>query len=499
MVWVRISLSLKVLLLLFNNLYTYILNKCIYVWYLIKLRLKPYIKILFYFYKLMFLFSNNITYNTIYFNNSVDNDVIIYNQGYSIFKDFFSFIKINYIVVLFISYYYSLHYYKPRQLIKFKLMQHLNQNNYNFTKTVVNKLQSPYNGLKSILMGFKFWLPAILLCIVFIYYCFIIRSLPFFKTISSYLILLNFAYLLLSGFVFFIKKYQYRLYTSAIQRFWRRTLVIFWLIEISLFSVFIYLVFNASQEPMYVYDTIQIYKTHLYSWRSFLLKVILLTIIIVFLYLLLLAQKWNSFSKNNNIVSVITIILLYLSWLEFYQMFHLMNSYGVTNWVYDYTEHLWNLEIEFKKTRIVNHYVTIGLIAKFWHIIFAVMFWLFFSLRGLESSRYRYPLLVSNLQNIIIIYIMSWIYMYPWLKLLARKFLDIPYFWFFINNRKFLIFMFVNDIKLYKLGVYQIFNKIIFLKIFEKNNFFYFYNASPIVGYSQFKKHCIRDFFLTKI
>ena len=72
-------------------------------------------------------------------------------------------------------------------------------------------------------------------------------------------------YLLFSGFVFFIKKYQYRLYTSVIQRFWRRTLIIFWAIEGSLFTCFVYLIFNASQEPVHVYDNIQIYKTHFYS------------------------------------------------------------------------------------------------------------------------------------------------------------------------------------------------------------------------------------------
>jgi hypothetical protein len=51
--------------------------------------------------------------------------------------------------------------------------------------------------------------------------------------------------------------------------------------------------------------------------------------------------------------------------MEFYQLFHLMCCYGNISWVYDFGEHLWNLELEFKRTRIVNHYVTIGLIAKF--------------------------------------------------------------------------------------------------------------------------------------
>ena len=177
--------------------------------------------------------------------------------------------------------------------------------------------------------------------------------------------IINLVYLFFSGFVFFFKKYQYRLYTSAIQRFWRRSLIIFWAIESTLFITFIYLILNANQEPVYMYDNVQVFKTHFYSWRFFLSKVILSTLLIILTYMLMLSLRWNTFSKTNNFVLLITVLILYLTWLEFYQLFHLMNCYGTTNWVYDFTEHLWNLEVEFKRTRIVNHYVTIGLVAKF--------------------------------------------------------------------------------------------------------------------------------------
>ena len=100
---------------------------------------------------------------------------------------------------------------------------------------------------------------------MFIYYSFFLKSLPFSKILGGYILIGNMFYLLFSGFVFFFKKYQYRLYTSVIQRFWRRTLIIFWGIEASLFTCFVYLIFNASQEPLHVYDNIQIYKTHFYS------------------------------------------------------------------------------------------------------------------------------------------------------------------------------------------------------------------------------------------
>jgi hypothetical protein len=136
---------------------------------------------------------------------------------------------------------------------------------FNNNINILSTKQLSYYGIKSIFNHSGVWLLPLLICFCFIYYSFFLKSLPFSKIFAGYIILGNMFYLLISGFVFFYKKYQYRLYTSAIQRFWRRTLIIFWAIEGSLFICFVYLIFNASQEPLHVYDNIQIYKTHFYS------------------------------------------------------------------------------------------------------------------------------------------------------------------------------------------------------------------------------------------
>jgi hypothetical protein len=374
---------------------------------------------------------------------------------------------------------------------------------FNNTFNVFSLNQLYLYGLRSIWKHLRFWLIPITLALLFVYYSFFLKSLPFSKIFAAYILIANMFYLLFSGFVFFIKKYQYRLFTSVIQRFWRRSLIIFWAIEASLFSVFVYLIFNASQEPVHVYDNIQIYKTHFYSWRFFLIKSILSALLIIFTYILLLSLKWNTFTKTNNLALVITVILLYVAWLEFYQLFHLMNCYGSSNWVYDFSEHLWNLELEFKRTRIVNHYVTIGLVAKFWHIVFAVVFWIFFLLRGIESSRFRYPLLSANLQNFLLVYFMGWLYMYPWFKFSMRKVLDMPYFWFFVNNRKLGVFMFFNDLKLYYFGILDYFSSLGRYNFFFKNSSYLYWHESTTnttnTGNTQFRKHNIRDLFIKSI
>ena len=339
------------------------------------------------------------------------------------------------------------------------------------TNQLSNCINTLFYGLFSFYRSIRLWIIPIILALLYIYVMFLIKSLPFLKLLFTYFLAASLFYLLISGFVFFFKKYQYRYYTTVIQRFWRRTLIIFWFIEGSLFTVFFYLTINANQEPIYMYDNIQFYKTHLFSWRYFIVKIIPTVLIIILLYTIILSSNFYTPSILNTSIIITTLLILFVTWVEFYQFFHLLNYYGTLNWFYDIEEHLWNLEVELKRTRIVNHYTTICLIAKFWHIVFAVIFWVFFILRCLESERVRYPLLASNLQNFIIIYIMSWLYMYPWLKYSLRKSLDMPFYWFFINNRNLGLFLFVNDIKLYFVSI----------QLYLYNDFFNFWNFNSSI------------------
>ena len=360
--------------------------------------------------------------------------------------------KIFYFIIVFIVNVKNIHviFWKNKQ-------NQLSIYNVNVVK-LHNSINTVFYGIFSIFYALRLWVIPVILATTFIYVMFLIKTLPFLKLMFTYFLAASLFYLLISGFVFFFKKYQYRYYTTAIQRFWRRTLIIFWFIEGCLFITFFYLTINANQEPIYMYDNIQFYKTHLFSWRYFFVKIVPTILIIVLLYTALVGLNFYTFTAVSNILLLATVLILFVTWTEFYQFFHLLNYYGTLNWVYDIDEHLWNLEAELKRTRIINHYTTICLIAKFWHIVFAVIFWVFFILRSLESERYRYPLLASNIQNFIIIYVMSWLYMFPWLKYIARKALDMPFYWFFINNRKLGFFLLFNDIKLFFLGIYTFIN-----------------------------------------
>lgn len=335
------------------------------------------------------------------------------------------------------------------------------------------------------------WVIPIFLGFLVIYWSLILRILTVNKIFLAWIIVFMLFYWLISGFVFFFKKYQYGKYTSAIQRFWKRSFILFWLLETCLLSVFIYLTFIASQESFFMFDQIQIYKTHLFSWRLFFLKIIPIVILLISSYFLLFLLKWNLFSKYSIWLFFITVALTYIVWLEFYQFYHIVNFYGNLNWVFDLDERIWNLELENRRTRIVNNYVMWLLILKFWHLIFVYIFWLFFVLRSWEIKKAKYPLLAANLQNLIILYLMSWLVMYTWIKFFFKKFMDIPYNWFYVNNRFFFLRVFFNDFKTYWYGCVD--ECVFYTKLhFTKFPFFYWIQSIKRLKYINTQKHYIK-------
>ena len=374
------------------------------------------------------------------------------------------------------------------------------KNNFYFNLKNLSSNKNYLNFLKNFnLVGYlyfwtaiRFWIIPLCLLLSIVYMFLVLKALPFNKVMFAWIGILMFSYWLLSGFVFFFKKYQFSKYTSVVQRFWRRTYILFWLIEGGTFLVFLFFTINASQESFYMFDQISYFKSHLYSWKLFFIKIFPLVLLIVFTYLLMLSLKWNLFSKHSIWLLLITFFLTYTVWLEFYQFFHVLNFYANLNWVYDLDDHSWSLELETRKTRMVNHYVMVLIVLKFWHIIFIYGFWLFFVLRSLETKRIRYPLLSANFQNFLILYIFAWVFMYPWFKFFFRRFLDAPYYWFYINNRRLMFRVFFYDFKLIYYGIIS-YKDCINLNMFYNYNFYYFKMSNLTNNYEFFRKSYIKN------
>lgn len=451
------------------------------------------------------LFKNFFKNECIYYKTANElNNSLISKQlflKYNIYDFFYLHTNILLLNFIFLQKYKSINF---DLLVSFKNLFRLKQTNLgffiytsklnSFVLVFENYILLFYSGLQYLWKAVRLWILAIGLSMFVFYFSLIFRILPFNKVIFSWFAFFMIFYWIVSGFVFFFKKYQYGKYTSALQRFWRRSYILFWLLESSLLIVFIYLTFVASQEAFYMFDEIQIYKTHLFSWRFFFLKIFPLVLLLNLAYFFLLTLKWGVFSKHSYWLLLFTVGLTYIVWLEFYQFFHIINFYGNATWNYDFEEKFWNLEIEARRTRIVNHYIMWLLILKFWHLLFVYVFWIFFVLRNFEKVQIKYPLFSANHQNLIILFIMSWIYMFPWFKIYFRKFADVSYFWFYVNNRSFLVRNFFGDVKKIWYGLNNFLtNKVSFEIYYRSIPFFYWIETNKFLIFNQTRKHNIRN------
>ena len=422
-------------------------------------------------YKSNFFNHDDFLYTDLIWTKYMARSYLLKNENNNLFRSYFRVLSSKH------GFYYN-----------FKKIKNLN----NFKLLLSNTFLA---GIKSIWLGIRFWILPLIIFFTIIYFTLVLRSLPFNKVMLGWICGLMFTYWLISGFVFFFKKYQFGKYTTAVQRFWRRSYILFWMIEGGTFLVFLFFTLNSSQESFYMFDQISVFKTHLYSWKFFLLKIFPIIILVLSTYLLMISLKWNIYGKQSIVLLFLTLFLTYLVWLEFYQFFHVVNFYGNLNWIYDIDDHSWTLELEPRRTRIVNHYVMLLFMLKFWHIVFIYGFWIFFVLRCWETKRIRYPLLSANFQNFIILYIFAWVFMYPWFKFYFRKFLDMPYYWFYINNRKLFFRTLINDFKSVYYGFENLFNNLSlnYLNKFYKTPFYYWQTLGFNNNFESYRKHIIRD------
>ena len=240
---------------------------------------------------------------------------------------------------------------------------------------------------------FKFFFISFFLLVssafVFLYIQLSLEVLPLAKIFFTWLSFFFFIYLLLSGFVFFLKRYNFSKFTTVISRFWKRSFNLFWLLEGFIFVCFIYLTLNSSSEITYFYDYQSLFKTHLFSFRIFFFKLLLITAIISLAFFLLGSFEFLKPSAVSFYVLAISALLLYITWTEFTQFFHFISFCDYFTWTYNLDNYEWSLESESRKTRIINNYVLVCVVAKFWHLIIIVLIWFFSANRILENSDSR--------------------------------------------------------------------------------------------------------------
>ena len=318
-----------------------------------------------------------------------------------------------------------------------------------FFKLLTSNFVVIYNFFKSTLV-------AVLLMIVYFLYTIFFFKIQFLKQLSVWFVIGMIYFWLMSGFNFFLKRYQYGKFTSQIQRFWKRTNTYFWLIEGFLILLFFYYYLNSSQEPLYMYDYSALNQEYLVSLHVAGTNIILLSLVIYFMYFVMLRLNSNSWVQLSLYLIIISSFIFFSFFIETYQFYYVVSVFNERLWVFNEEENLWGVDIDNPILRTKHQYLLVCLIAKYWHFLFIFLSWVFFLIKSFERKKVTYVLFGANLQNMIILYVLNFACYLQWFKWIYRRFFDLPYTWFFINvDNKFLFRLFF-EIKLVALNFCKI-------------------------------------------
>lgn len=299
--------------------------------------------------------------------------------------------------------------------------------------------------LSIITFNIKWILISFIISFLYFFFSLFYLQLEFTKQLGIWFILLIFFYLLMSTFNNFLNKYKYGKFTSAIQRFWKRTGMTFWLIEGFLFLIFFYYFLNSSQEPLYMHDYTNLNQEFLIQLKVSYKNMILLSLAIYFSFILILNNNYLNYFQNIILLTLISLIVFYMLYVESYQFVYIITLFSEKNWLFDETNQLWILEFEINNLRVKQQYFILCLIAKYWHFIFIFISWFFFLIKCFEINKINYNMLGYNIQNLLILYILNLFCLIQWVKILFKKFLEITYYWFHIQYDEKLLILLIEE------------------------------------------------------
>lgn len=295
---------------------------------------------------------------------------------------------------------------------------------------------------------FKTTIVALTAGVLYLIYTIFFFKIQFLKQLSVWFVIGMLYFWLMSGFNFFVKRYQYGKFTSQIQRFWKRTNTCFWLIEGFLILLFFYYFLNSSQEPLYMYDYSAINQEFLVSLQVIFVNIVLLSVVIYFMYFTMLRINSNSWNQLNLYLLLISVFVFFSFFLETYQFYYVISSFNERLWVFNEEENLWMVDVENPILRTKHQYLFVCLIAKYWHFLFIFLSWVFFLIKSFERRKVTYVLFGANLQNMVLLYVLNFACYIQWFKWLYRRFFDLPYTWFFTNIDNKFVFRLFFEVKL---------------------------------------------------
>lgn len=357
---------------------------------------------------------------------------------YNFFGKFFFFKELNSKFLFFFERFNCFNYFNSLHFIFLIKNKSFFKNFFFWTWTFFkNNLKK---NKKNFFIFFRITFFFVLFLLFYLLFSYTLENIPVSKLFFVWASWGSFLYVFISGFNYFGKKYTYGKYTEALQRFWKRSFSIFWLIEGFVFTAFIFLAFNASSEVVYSYDPQVFFKLRLISLRFFFFKMLALTFLI-FLFnlvnMLSLKKKFNIFIFNATSLFVIIIFLI-----ESDQYISILNYCSFFEWSFNHSD--FALDSDFRRTRTINSYVFLIGLAKYLHILFIVFIWFFNLSKNLENLETRDYISSACIQNAIILYLLNWFSIYPYIKYFFKTYYYSTFSWFFFDFKNDSIFNFIR-------------------------------------------------------
>lgn len=220
--------------------------------------------------------------------------------------------------------------------------------------------------------------------------------------------------LLLQTYVFLYKTSRVSKYLNAVQKFWKRALFIFWIIEVFLFLILIFLWLNAPETLKYGNNHNFFLRKLSFSLGNYTEMYLLPGLILVLSHLLIFLKKSNKVYIFNIVLLLIMFLLVHLINLEFEQLNEvfgkstqllvLIKEERVEHETFGEFNSLssaWEEDITF------NFFKMLLLFLKFWHILFIVIFYMFIYLRYIEYKSIGYDVLSANAYNMTYILVFN--------------------------------------------------------------------------------------------
>lgn len=270
----------------------------------------------------------------------------------------------------------------------------------------------------------------LLLSIIYIVLISIINNF-FAKSLLFHIMWAFMGYWLLSTFIFLFKKSQYTIYTRIIQRFWKRALYLFWLLEVNLFLIYLYLTLISPQESLYMMDYAYLYNQYLFQLNPFFSLILNLVTILLISNIIILLYKYNTYSIF--FIILLSILLLTILYDDSVQFYYINQFYNNVQWLYDDKEDVWELENSVLRLRPYLNYLYLLVFLKLWHTVFIVIFFWFFEIHTFSLKNTSFNILAAQHQNFYFLLFFGFILKIIFLKNYMNYLYEYVYYWFFVN------------------------------------------------------------------